>query len=279
MVVSSTLLSLILVATIVLMASACRLIYVLLFIPWMARHPGHKTPYLVCLAMLPTAILLMGASSNLKGFAAAVLMLLARLCLVPGLVAAAALIVYVMAETPGSTLVLVTLGQSLRLGEPAEALGALLFAWLWYVEGFPLLRAFVIRTGWWRLGLCLGLCVTEMAPNNREAPGIVAACLALRRQPDPLAVAYLSTLLPTRASALGPALLSRGMLALARGDEEICRRWLIGIVELTPLHAGFAVRQLAAGWLCAWSASRGQWQKVQAYATSTGQTPELRFWE
>lgn len=149
---------------------------------------------------------------------------------------------------------------------------------LWYFRTDRLLGVVGGRPHLWRVTFWLGM----VAPNSRGedplARGVLAVARGLPQPLDPAIMTELLRLLPPIRDRLGAGLLVRGMLASARGDREEARRWLLGLVDLTPAQASREEREMAARWLCAEAARRGRWEEVLSCSGCTEGSGELASW-
>lgn len=99
---------------------------------------------------------------------------------------------------------------------------------------------------------------------DREGSALVAAAIALHRQaePDPADVAWIEERIQKNAPMRGGGIVAAGAMAALRGDREAARALFESVRSLDTAVCSASMREIAAEWLAAEAAARGDWEKV-----------------
>lgn len=138
---------------------------------------------------------------------------------------------------------------------------------------YPIAKWVLVPRGWARLAWALTATSGIAWRKDRGGGALVAGAWALNmtEKPAPEAVEFLERLLPSERQPLLPsAVLSLGLMASARQDLDGARA-LIGVVGLfEPKIVPEEAQRLAADWLAADAAARGEWGDVLVIAEDPG---------
>ena len=110
----------------------------------------------------------------------------------------------------------------------------------------------------------------EWRRDKPGGPALIAAWgLAQQEKPWPSSIAWLERKLGSSKSALqGSGVVAFGLLEAAKGRLEPARDWLDSVLMFDPRVAPPQVRLVAAEWLAADAAARGDWKRVKAIASN-----------
>lgn len=131
------------------------------------------------------------------------------------------------------------------------------------VMAWPLAQAIAIPMGWPRVAAALTRVSTHFG-TNRRGGALIAAAWAINRQrtPRPDDLAWVEARRDQTGRLGDCEVVAGALLAAARGDRDGARA-LLDSLTLLPEHTP-AARELAAEWLAADDAERGDWRRIVA---------------